>query len=238
MKPVETQAVVQSASPLAESCHEKRMIKHCAPNPPNPLCIHKCTIRFYYRARGMKPDETQTVVQSASPLAESLPWKTDDECQRGIKGDSELYLSNQLFIILPEKHSMSAKYNKKLKPLARNLRKFGTKGEALLWRDVLKAKQHWPYQFNRQFIIGNYIVDFICRRLKLIIEIDGSSHIAKSKEDFQRQQYLESLGFTVLRFSESLVIYRIDEVVAEIDYAIQCLEQKIEDEKDMCSQSP
>jgi very-short-patch-repair endonuclease len=126
---------------------------------------------------------------------------------------------------------MSAKYNKNLKPLARNLRKFGTKGEALLWRDVLKAKQHWPYQFNRQFIIGDYIVDFICRKLKLIIEIDGSSHIAKSEEDFKRQQFLESRGFTVLRFTESFVVYRIDEVVEEIDYAIQCLEKSIEEKK-------
>lgn len=126
---------------------------------------------------------------------------------------------------------MSAKYNKNLKSLARNLRKSGTKGEALLWRDVLKAKQHWPCQFNRQLIIGDYIVDFICRKLKLIIEIDGSSHIAKNEEDYQRQQFLEGLGYTVLRFAESRVVYRIDEVVTEIDYAIQCLEQKIEDEK-------
>jgi very-short-patch-repair endonuclease len=53
---------------------------------------------------------------------------------------------------------MPGKYNKNLKPFARNLRKFGTKGEAMLWLNVLKAKQHWQYQFNRQFIIGNYIV--------------------------------------------------------------------------------
>jgi very-short-patch-repair endonuclease len=120
---------------------------------------------------------------------------------------------------------MSAQYNKNLKPLARKLRKFGTMGEALLWRDVLKTKQIWPYQFNRQFPIGNYIVDFICRRLKLIIEIDGSSHIAKSEEDFDRQEYLERLGFQILRFTESHVVYHIDQVVAEIDYAISCLEK-------------
>jgi very-short-patch-repair endonuclease len=94
-----------------------------------------------------------------------------------------------------------------------------------LWRDILKAKQIWPYQFNRQFPIGNYIVDFICRRLKLIIEIDGSSHIAKSEEDFDRQEYLEGLGFQILRFTESQVVYHIDQVVAEIDYAISCLEK-------------
>jgi very-short-patch-repair endonuclease len=126
---------------------------------------------------------------------------------------------------------MSANYNKNLKPLARNLRKTGTKGEALLWRDVLKAKQHWPYQFNRQFIIGDYIVDFVCRKLHLIIEIDGSSHFAKSEEDYKRQMFLENHGYIIIRFAESLVVYRIDEVVAEIDYAIQCLEQQREDIK-------
>jgi len=81
---------------------------------------------------------------------------------------------------------MSAKTNKYLKPLARNLWKSGIKGEALLWRDVLKAKQYWSYQFNRQFIIGDCIVDFICRKLHLIIEIDDSSHFAKSEEDYKR----------------------------------------------------
>ena len=126
---------------------------------------------------------------------------------------------------------MSAQYNKKLKPLARNLRKVGTKGEALLWRDVLKAKQYWPYQFNRQFIIGDYIVDFICRKLHLIIEIDGSSHFVKNEEDYKRQVFLENQGYVVLRFSESMVVYRIDEVITDIEYAIQCLEQKMEDKK-------
>ena len=126
---------------------------------------------------------------------------------------------------------MSAKSNKNLKPLARNLRKTGTKGEALLWRDVLKAKQSWPYQFNRQFIIGDYIVDFICRKLHLIIEIDGSSHFAKSEEDYKRQIFLENQGYVVMRFPESIVVYRIDEVITDIDYTIQCLEQKMEDKK-------
>ena len=126
---------------------------------------------------------------------------------------------------------MSAQYNKNLKPLARNLRKSGTKGEALLWRDVLKAKQYWPYQFNRQFIIGDYIVDFVSRKLHLIIEIDGSSHVAKSEEDYKRQLFLENQGYVVMRFPESLVVYRIDEVITDIDYAIQCLEQNMEDRK-------
>lgn len=120
---------------------------------------------------------------------------------------------------------MKTPYNKNLKHLARKLRKFGTKGEAILWRDVLKARQMKGYQFNRQFTLDNYIVDFISRKLNLIIEIDGNSHIGKSKEDYERQKHLENLGFQFLRFSEAHVIYRIDEVVAEIDYAIECIEE-------------
>ena len=126
---------------------------------------------------------------------------------------------------------MSANYNKNLKHPARNLREHGTMAEAIRWRDISKAKKIWPYQFNRQYPINNYIVDFISRKLKLIIEIDGSSHLAKNEEDYERQKFLEDEGFTVLRFSEGRVINRIDEVVREIDYAIQCLEQEKEDRR-------
>ena len=94
----------------------------------------------------------------------------------------------------------------------------------MLWKEALKAKQMMGYQFNRQFPIENYIVDFIARKLKLIIEIDGSSHNFKGKEDREKQDYLESLGFTILRFSEAKVVYNLDLVVAEIQYAIECIE--------------
>ena len=118
-------------------------------------------------------------------------------------------------------------YNWKLKPLARELRKNGTKGEALLWKKVLRAKNMEGYQFNRQLPIGNYIVDFICRKLNLIIEIDGSSHISKSIEDTRRQETLEKQGYTVIRFTEQEVVYWIDEVAKEIYTAIKSMEGKI-----------
>ena len=126
---------------------------------------------------------------------------------------------------------MKTTQNKNLKSFAQKLRKEGTKGEAILWRDVLKAKQMRGYQFNRQFIIGNFIVDFVSRKLNLIIEIDGNSHFAKSREDYERQAHLENLGFRVLRFLEAMVLYRIDEVVAEIDYAIECIEEQKKSDK-------
>jgi len=117
------------------------------------------------------------------------------------------------------------KYNPGLKPLARELRKDGTKGEALLWKKVLRAKNMEGYQFNRQFAIGNFIVDFICRRLKLIIEIDGGSHLSKGTGDRKRQDSLEEAGYTILRFTENEVVYRIDDVVKDIYLAIKQLEE-------------
>ena len=99
---------------------------------------------------------------------------------------------------------------------------------------VLKARKMEGYQFNRQFIIENYIVDFICRKLDLIIEIDGSSHITKGSEDYERQKALERLGFTILRFSEFEVLKALEDVHNSIYYAVKALEQKkidIEEQK-------
>ena len=114
-------------------------------------------------------------------------------------------------------------YQQKLKAYARENRTHGTRGEATLWKFVLKAKQT-GYQFNRQFVIDKYIVDFICRRLNLIIEIDGSSHINKENYDFERQTYLERKGYFFLRFSETEVIKNLERVSLRIHESIQNLE--------------
>ncbi len=97
-------------------------------------------------------------------------------------------------------------YNKELKNLGRSLRKFGTHGEAVLWSEVLRAKKFYGLQFNRQFSIDNYIVDFICRKLKLIIEIDGASHQHKTEEDKIRDKRLKELGYQVIRVDEGEVL--------------------------------
>ena len=117
--------------------------------------------------------------------------------------------------------------NTDLKPLSRELRTFGTKGEAVLWKMVLKARQMNGYQFNRQFIVEEFIVDFICRKLNLIIEIDGSSHLTKGSADYERQLRLEELGFIVIRFSEYEVLGALEDVHNQIYYVIQAIEDKI-----------
>ena len=119
-------------------------------------------------------------------------------------------------------------YNKNLKSFAREHRSKGTKGEAVLWKYVLRASKT-GFQFNRQFAIGNYIVDFISRKLKLIIEIDGSSHYGEEKsiKDFEREQYLRKLGYEILRFSERDVIYSKNEVAGAIFYAVEARAQEL-----------
>lgn len=92
-------------------------------------------------------------------------------------------------------------YRKDLIEKARKLRKSSTPGEIELWK-LVKNKQVLSYQFRRQRPIKNYIVDFYCKELRLAIEIDGSSHDYKVEYDQKRQEKLEELGITFLRFSE------------------------------------
>ena len=97
---------------------------------------------------------------------------------------------------------MQINYNPKLKKLAREFRKQGVLSEVLLW-SCLKRRRMKGSQFMRQKPIDNFIVDFCCGKLNLIIEIDGISHHDKFDSDDLRQKQLEKLGssfFTFLRF--------------------------------------
>jgi very-short-patch-repair endonuclease len=121
----------------------------------------------------------------------------------------------------------TSNYNKNLKHYARENRLDGTKGEAILWKKILRAKKT-GYQFNRQFSIENYIVDFISRELKLIIEIDGSSHdsAVQSAKDLDRENALRELGYTIIRFKEVEVTHQVDEVVDKIEEVIWVIEER------------
>lgn len=111
--------------------------------------------------------------------------------------------------------SLKVYYNPKLKEFARKLRKNSTLSEVLLWQH-LKNKQMLGYDFHRQKPIEEYIVDFFCSRLKLIIEIDGESHSERLPQDWKRQEKLESLGFNVLRFWDSDVKNNLEGVLLSI----------------------
>lgn len=103
-----------------------------------------------------------------------------------------------------------------LKKFARELRNNSTLAEIMLWNEI-KGRRLRGYQFMRQKPIDKYIVDFFCSKLKLIIEIDGESHIGKEEYDRERQDDLESLGLTVLRFDDLEVCYNLDNVIKTLE---------------------
>ena len=114
-------------------------------------------------------------------------------------------------------------YNKALQPYANRLRNEMTKAEACLWKYVLKARQLKGFQFRRQRPVLNYIADFMCKELMLIIDVDGITHHDEEviKKDEFRQRALEVQGFTVLRFSDEEILNRIDAVCHYLEYWIE-----------------
>ena len=115
--------------------------------------------------------------------------------------------------------------NKNLTPLSQTLRRNQTKEEALLWNCFLKK---YPFQCRRQYVIGEYIVDFYCHKAKLVIELDGSGHYEPEmiQKDQARTEYLESLGLFVLRFTNLEIKQFFSAVCEKIDLTVQ---QRIKD---------
>ena len=107
-------------------------------------------------------------------------------------------------------------YNIKLKARSRALRKAGVLADVIFWLQVHKGK-FWNIDFDRQRIIGNYIVDFYIKTLGLVIEIDGSSHDNKEEYDQKREDYLISLGLKVYKISDSRVKHDLNNVMMELE---------------------
>jgi very-short-patch-repair endonuclease len=114
-------------------------------------------------------------------------------------------------------------YNKNLKPLARKKRSEMTKSEVKIWKQLLRNKQCFGYKFLRQRTIENYIVDFFCAELNLVIEVDGYSHLLEEtyEKDVERQSRLEALGFNVLRFTDNQVMNDFENVYRALELFIE-----------------
>jgi very-short-patch-repair endonuclease len=100
--------------------------------------------------------------------------------------------------------------------LAKDKRKVGILSEVLFWKQVHKGCFH-KIDFDRQRIIGNYIVDFYVKALGLVVEIDGSSHDNKQVYDAARQAYLESFGLKVYRCTDFDVKKNINAVFTSLE---------------------
>jgi very-short-patch-repair endonuclease len=120
-------------------------------------------------------------------------------------------------------------FNRKdLKSYRSSLRNRSTSAEAVLW-DILKSKNLDGRKFRRQYSIGSYIVDFCCPSEKLIIELDGDPHgeYSKIQEDENRDKYMESLEFTVLRFENRFVFQEPEYLKNEIRKVINKKDETI-----------
>lgn len=129
-------------------------------------------------------DASRMLVIQSSPPLEGCP-------QGGVVRDSVNYRT------LP--------YNPNLKDRAKELRKAGSLPEALLWKEI-KNKKLNGLDFDRQKIIGNYIVDFFCASKFLVIEIDDKTHDFKEEYDRVRDEYLKSLNLNVIHITAAAVL--------------------------------
>ncbi len=104
---------------------------------------------------------------------------------------------------------------KKLIERARELRKNTTELEKIIWY-WLRNHQLLNCKFRRQRSIENYIVDFVCYEIRLIIEIDSGQHNWRMHYDENRTQFLQNLNFKVLRYWNNDVAMRLEDVLKEI----------------------
>ena len=117
---------------------------------------------------------------------------------------------------------MSLPKNQNLTPVAKRLRREMTKQEKHLWYDFLR---NFKYLFNRQKVIGRYIVDFYCHSARLVVEIDGGQHFEDSnlQKDNVRTGVLESYGLNILRFTNNEVDQNFYEVCMAIQEQVELL---------------
>jgi very-short-patch-repair endonuclease len=105
-----------------------------------------------------------------------------------------------------------------MKTLARSLRQNQTDAERIIWNH-LRNRQIQGCKFRRLQVIGPYIADFLCMEPKLIIEIDGGQHL-NNQNDVVRSQYLNQLGYNVLRFWNHEVLQETPAVLEKIRISI------------------
>lgn len=103
-------------------------------------------------------------------------------------------------------------YNRKLIEKARENRKRQTEAEDKLWNGVLKGRQLKNYKFLRQKPLDNFIADFYCAELMLIIEVDGDYHARQKDYDELRSEKLECYGIKVVRCQNDEILFNLEEV--------------------------
>jgi len=109
----------------------------------------------------------------------------------------------------------------KLNILARQLRKNQTPQEQKLW-NLLRNNRFHNLKFRRQYPVGKYIADFVCKEKKIIIEIDGGQHNMENNisNDNTRTEFLETKGYKVIRFWNNEIDTNIEGVWVKLEKVI------------------
>ena len=109
---------------------------------------------------------------------------------------------------------------------AKELRNQPTDAERILW--MYLRTRPGGYKFRRQHPAGNYILDFYCHQLKLAIEADGSIHDKEENKitDIERQSYIESIGITIIRFTNNEIQRHMESVIENINFTIDECQRK------------
>jgi very-short-patch-repair endonuclease len=103
--------------------------------------------------------------------------------------------------------------------LAKYLRRTMTKAERVFWNAVRNNKVR-GLQFRRQQVIGKYIADFYCSRLRLAVELDGEIHLKRKDYDRYREEAIKRYGIGIMRFGNEEVLSDIGKVIGEIERTI------------------
>ncbi|CAN5344869.1 endonuclease domain-containing protein [soil metagenome] len=126
----------------------------------------------------------------------------------------------------------TVRYNKNLKLLARQMRNNSTPAEIALWMK-LRQNQFMGYDFHRQKPIGNFIADLYCYNLRLVIEVDGQGHYTDEdtmRRDNMKDEYLKSIGFVVIRFTNDEVLTKMNNVLHQLEQFAVAFEQREKNE--------
>jgi very-short-patch-repair endonuclease len=120
-------------------------------------------------------------------------------------------------------------YNKNLQPFANKLRKDMTKAEACLWKYALRAGKLANWQFRRQRPVLNYIADFMCKDLKLVIEVDGFTHQFEEtiEKDRKKDADLKHAGYKVIRFHDEEVLKDMENVIRALEVLVKARQEEL-----------
>ncbi|MDE2112825.1 MAG: endonuclease domain-containing protein [Alphaproteobacteria bacterium] len=117
--------------------------------------------------------------------------------------------------MVTEKTKHARQINTFHRAFARSMRHMPTDAEKKFWWQV-RDRRLAGFKFKRQYLVGPYIADFVCLDRKLIVELDGGQHAQQASYDRQREAFLRSRGFCVMRFWNDEVLTNMDGVIEGI----------------------